>query len=136
MEPGPIELSAGGSSDDLRSKVTLTVTGKTRTIRGEDRKFLSVATVGQLGARHDVTTKATWPSSTADQGEVPLRERAAGAGFQVPLEAACLLFGRELDDHGHGPGSIPSGVATGSSIVPIQSILDVLRDADVVTIGI
>ena len=47
MEPGPIELSAGGSSDNLRSKATLAVTGKTRTIRGEDRKFLSVATVGQ-----------------------------------------------------------------------------------------
>src|SRR5688572_27603951 len=47
MEPGPVELSAGSSSDDLRSKATLTVTGKTRTIRGEERKFLSVATVGQ-----------------------------------------------------------------------------------------
>jgi beta-glucosidase len=46
MEPGPIEVSAGSSSDDLRSKVMLTVTGKTRTIRGEDRKFFSVATVG------------------------------------------------------------------------------------------
>jgi hypothetical protein len=46
MEPGPIELSAGSSSDDLRSKATLTVTGKTRTIRGEDRKFFSVTTVG------------------------------------------------------------------------------------------
>ena len=46
MEPGPIELSAGGSSDALRSKANLTVTGKTRVIKGEDRKFLSVATVG------------------------------------------------------------------------------------------
>lgn len=46
MEPGPIELSVGSSSDDLRSKATLTVTGKTRTIRGEDRKFSSVATGG------------------------------------------------------------------------------------------
>lgn len=41
MEPGPIEISAGSSSDDLRSKATLAVTGTTRTIRGEDRKFLS-----------------------------------------------------------------------------------------------
>jgi hypothetical protein len=47
MEPRPVEFSAGSSSDDLRSKATLTVTGKTRTIRGEERKFLSVATVGQ-----------------------------------------------------------------------------------------
>ena len=46
MEPGPIEVAAGSSSDDLRSKTTLTITGKTRTIRGEERKFLSVATVG------------------------------------------------------------------------------------------
>ena len=42
MEPGPIELSAGSSSDVLRSKANLTVTGKTRLIKGEDRKFLSV----------------------------------------------------------------------------------------------
>jgi Glycosyl hydrolase family 3 C-terminal domain/Fibronectin type III-like domain len=45
MEPGPVELSAGSSSDDIRSRVNLTVTGKTRTIRGEDRKFFSVTTV-------------------------------------------------------------------------------------------
>jgi beta-glucosidase len=45
MEPGPVGLSAGSSSDDIRSKTTLTVTGKMRTIRGEDRKFLSVATI-------------------------------------------------------------------------------------------
>ena len=44
-----IELSAGGSSDNLRSKATRAVTGKPRTIRGEDRKFLSVATVGASG---------------------------------------------------------------------------------------
>ena len=47
MEPGPIEINAGSGSDDLRSKAMLTVTGKTRTIRAEERKFLSVATVGQ-----------------------------------------------------------------------------------------
>ena len=45
MEPGPVELSAGSSSDDIRSRANLTVTGKTRTIRGEDRKFFSVTTV-------------------------------------------------------------------------------------------
>jgi beta-glucosidase len=52
MEPGPIEVSAGTSSDDIRSKGTITVTGTTRTIRGEDRKFFSVATV------------ASWPTPT------------------------------------------------------------------------
>jgi beta-glucosidase len=46
MEPGPVELSAGSSSDDLRSSATFTVTGQTHTISGEDRAFLSVATVG------------------------------------------------------------------------------------------
>jgi len=46
MEPGPVEVSAGSSSSDIRSSVKLTVTGKTRSIRGEDRAFLSVATVG------------------------------------------------------------------------------------------
>jgi beta-xylosidase len=46
MEPGPVEVSVGSSSSDIRSTATFTVTGKTRTIRGEDRAFLSVATVG------------------------------------------------------------------------------------------
>ena len=46
MGPSPVELSAGSSSDDIRSRANLMVTGKTRTIRGEDRKFFSVATVG------------------------------------------------------------------------------------------
>ena len=45
LEAGPIELSAGGTSDDLRSKATLTVTGKARVIKGEERKFLSAAAV-------------------------------------------------------------------------------------------
>jgi len=46
MEPGPVEMSAGSSSSDIRSRATFSVTGKTRAIRGEDRVFLSVATVG------------------------------------------------------------------------------------------
>jgi beta-glucosidase-like glycosyl hydrolase len=46
MEPGPVEVSAGGSSNDLRSSTTLTVTGKTRVIESKDRAFVSVATVG------------------------------------------------------------------------------------------
>jgi beta-xylosidase len=46
MEPGPVELSAGSSSSDLRASATFTVTGQTRMISGEDRAFLSVATVG------------------------------------------------------------------------------------------
>ena len=46
MEPGPVELRAGSSSDDIRSTTKFTVTGKRRFIRGEDRAFLSVAKVG------------------------------------------------------------------------------------------
>jgi beta-glucosidase len=45
MEPGPVELSAGSSSNDLRSVARFTVTGEARTIRGEDRAFLSTATI-------------------------------------------------------------------------------------------
>jgi beta-xylosidase len=46
MEPGPVEVSAGSSSSDIRSSAKFTVSGKTRSIRGEDRAFLSVATAG------------------------------------------------------------------------------------------
>jgi beta-xylosidase len=46
MEPGPVELSAGSSSSDIRSSATFTVTGTTRIIKGADRAFLSEATVG------------------------------------------------------------------------------------------
>jgi hypothetical protein len=46
MEPGPVEVSAGSSSGDLRSSATVTVTGQTRLVSGEDRAFLSAATVG------------------------------------------------------------------------------------------
>ncbi|HET6675374.1 MAG TPA: glycoside hydrolase family 3 C-terminal domain-containing protein [Nitrospiraceae bacterium] len=46
MEPGPVEVSAGTSSSDIRSSAKLTVMGKTRVIKAEDRAFLSVATVG------------------------------------------------------------------------------------------
>jgi beta-xylosidase len=45
MEPGPIELSVGSSSDDMRSSATITVTGKSRVIGGEEREFLSTAEV-------------------------------------------------------------------------------------------
>ena len=46
IEPGPVEVSVGSSSSDIRSTAKFTITGKTRTIRGEDRAFFSVATVG------------------------------------------------------------------------------------------
>jgi beta-xylosidase len=46
IEPGPVEVSAGSSSSDIRSTAKFTITGKTRTIKGEDRAFFSVVTVG------------------------------------------------------------------------------------------
>ena len=44
MEPGPVQVSVGSSSHDIRSSATLTVTGPTRVIVGEERAFLSAAT--------------------------------------------------------------------------------------------
>ena len=46
MEPGPVEVSAGSSSSDIRSSSKIAVTGKTRSIKGKDRAFLSAAKVG------------------------------------------------------------------------------------------
>jgi hypothetical protein len=43
-------VSAGSSSSDIRSSAKFTITGKTRVIKGEERAFLSVATVGKRGA--------------------------------------------------------------------------------------
>jgi beta-glucosidase len=47
MEPGPVEVSAGSSSSDIRSSATFTVMGKARSIQGVERTFLSVATIGE-----------------------------------------------------------------------------------------
>jgi beta-xylosidase len=45
IEPGPVEVSAGSSSNDIRSSAKFTVTGKTCNISGEYRTFLSVTTI-------------------------------------------------------------------------------------------
>jgi beta-glucosidase len=45
MEPGPIEVSVGSSSSDIRSRAQLSVTGKARSIKGEHRAFFSIVTV-------------------------------------------------------------------------------------------
>jgi beta-glucosidase len=45
MEPGPVEVSAGSSSSDVRSSATFTVTGQTRVISGDERAFFSDVTV-------------------------------------------------------------------------------------------
>ena len=45
IEPGPVEMSVGSSSSDIRASAKLTVTGKTRAIRGDERAFFSATTV-------------------------------------------------------------------------------------------
>lgn len=46
MEPGPVELSVGTSSADIRARATVTVTGEARTFRGDERAFFSSVAVG------------------------------------------------------------------------------------------
>jgi beta-glucosidase len=46
VEPGPVELSAGSSSSDIRSSAKFTIIGETRVICGQDCAFLSVSAVG------------------------------------------------------------------------------------------
>jgi beta-xylosidase len=46
MEPGPVEVSTGSSSSDIRSTATFTVSGQTRRINADERAFLSSTTVG------------------------------------------------------------------------------------------
>jgi hypothetical protein len=46
MEPGPVELSAGSSSSNIRSTAKLMVSGRTRVIKGEERAFFQKATYG------------------------------------------------------------------------------------------
>jgi beta-glucosidase len=59
IEPGPVEVSAGSSSSDIRSRTTFGVTGKTHSISGEERAFLSVVTVGSSAPpRSDVDIAA------------------------------------------------------------------------------
>jgi beta-glucosidase len=45
VEPGPVELGVGSSSEDIRSSATFEITGETRAVSGEERAFLSTATV-------------------------------------------------------------------------------------------
>lgn len=45
MEPGPVEVSAGSSSSDIRSTARFTVTGPPRRIKAAERAFLSTSTV-------------------------------------------------------------------------------------------
>jgi beta-glucosidase len=45
MEPGPVELTAGSSSSDIRSSAKLTVTGQPLVVQAQRRAFVSTASV-------------------------------------------------------------------------------------------
>lgn len=45
MEPGPIALSIGSSSSDLRSSTDVEVTGGVCKVKGEDRAFFSTTDI-------------------------------------------------------------------------------------------
>ena len=80
MEPGPVEVSVGSSSNDIRSSAILNVTGKTRVIKGEDRAFLSVAMVG---CKHKSTQ---WLTSRQ------------GAYDMKPKNTICLWFNKDAHE--------------------------------------
>ena len=65
--------------------------------------------------------------------EVPLRERATGAGFQVPLETRGAPSVAEFDTHENTPGPMMHGVSRRTFVVPSEPFLDVRRTTDVVT---
>jgi beta-xylosidase len=50
MEPGPVTIAAGSSSDDIRSAATVTVTGRAVTLDGARRAYLSRAEVTAAAA--------------------------------------------------------------------------------------
>ena len=46
IEPGPVEVSAGSSSDDIRCSAKFTITGGIRVTKSEEREFLSETSIG------------------------------------------------------------------------------------------
>ncbi len=64
------------------------------------------------------------------------REGSARSGLQVLLETCGLLFGREFDHDRQGPRAVFDGVAARTAVVPLQAIVDVARQADVMAVRI
>ena len=62
---------------------------------------------------------------------MPLRKHAAGARFEVALEANSLLLGGKLDRDNDPPWSVRNGVAAWTVVVPLQSLVNVSRRSDV-----
>lgn len=107
MEPGPVGLGVGASSSDIRSSATLTVTGKTRSIRGKDRAFLSTATVGQSQSHQGIRDKAGGPTGNGGPGRWPYRS----IPFQDPYKRpSSVTSSVETSSHGFPSGYTPSCV--------------------------
>jgi hypothetical protein len=59
-------------------------------------------------------------------------ERPAGTGLQVRLETRGRRFVREFQRHKHLPRPVLQGVAGRARVVPLDTLIDVRRTADVV----
>ena len=68
--------------------------------------------------------------------EVPLRERAAGAGFQVALETASRVLVGELELYQQSPWTMCSGVAAWTSVVPFETAFHAGRNPNVAARGV
>ena len=64
------------------------------------------------------------------------RECAPRAGLEIPLESPCPCLSAEFDHDEQRPWPMAQGLTFGTVIVPFESILDILRDASVVTVGV
>src|SRR5262245_26280070 len=67
------------------------------------------------------------------RSDVSLRERAAGAGFQIALKARSLRLVWELDRHEHTPRPMLKRIAVRSCVMPIEPLIDIRRTSDVVS---
>lgn len=65
-------------------------------------------------------------------GKVAFRERSARTGLEVLLEANRGLFAGELERDDQRPRTEPYGMPTFAVVVPPETIVNVIRDADVV----
>src|SRR5215510_7162267 len=74
--------------------------------------------------------------SNGSHTEVAFRERAAGPGLQIPLEASSSFPCRELENHDGEPRSVGDGDAARTFVMPLQTSIEILSDSDVVPIRI
>ena len=65
-----------------------------------------------------------------------LRERAAGAGFEVALEATSSRLVAEFDLHDQAPRTVRRGVAARSFVVPLETALHGGGDPNVVALWV